>query len=302
MSKSNSLSRKLGLGTVQFGADYGAVNKSGQVSSKQLKKILAIANRAGIKLFDTASGYDQSEAVLGRFLHSYDDARVVTKSPHFHSSNTTKSDVEFLRSTFERSLQRLEIDSAYGLLVHRGINLLRPASERLWDELESLKAQNKVQNIGVSVYTPEELDRVLDIFSIDLVQLPMNLLDQRFNKSGHLRQLNDAGIEVHVRSALLQGILVTEPSQLPDYFARLRPHLNAMRQQAAELGISMLAMALRYVLCFDEVGIVLVGVDSAAQLVENLQAVEHPIPTKWNPERWAIDDLCWIDPSVWQLG
>jgi len=302
MPDNTPLGTKLGLGTVQFGMAYGVANQSGRVSGNQLEKIMTLAHRNGISLFDTAPAYDRSEAVLGEFLDSYSNAQVVTKTPHFLSTKTTESDIEMLRSTFDQSLEQLRVDSIYGLLIHRGTDLLRPDSNLLWAEMENLKAQKKVQRLGVSVYTPEELSSVLDEFAVDVVQLPMNILDQRFKKSGQLEQLEDAGIEVHVRSALLQGVLVTDPSQLPDYFDALRPHLRLLGQQATKLGVSMLAMALNYVLRLDEVGTVLVGVDSERQLLEILNAVTPQIPTDWDWERWAVDDARWVNPSEWKLG
>jgi len=302
MSNSESLSTKLGLGTVQFGMAYGVANKSGRVSGNQLERIMALARRREIRVFDTAPGYEQSETVLGQVLIDYDGAQVVTKTPHFHSSKISELDVELLRTTFDQSLMRLRVDSVYGLLFHRGADLLKPNSNLLWAEVENLKARNKVMRVGVSVYSPEELSSLLSNFAIDLVQLPMNILDQRFEKSGQLEQLCDAGIDVHVRSTFLQGVLVTDPLQLPEYFDALRPRLQSLAKQAAEWDVSMLAMALNYVLRVDQVGTVLVGVDSELQLLEILNAVEASIATDVDWERWAADESRWVNPSEWKLG
>ena len=110
MSDSTSFHRKLGLGTVQFGMAYGVANKTGRVSDKQLQKIMALARRIGIDLFDTAPVYGRSEAVLGPYLGHYNSMRVVTKTPHFNSAKITEADRLLLRSTFERSLERLQVD------------------------------------------------------------------------------------------------------------------------------------------------------------------------------------------------
>ena len=69
---------KLGLGTVQFGCNYGISNKKGQVPYEEIKKILEYAQNVGIDTLDTASLYGNSEKVLGQF--NLDNFKVVTKT------------------------------------------------------------------------------------------------------------------------------------------------------------------------------------------------------------------------------
>ena len=69
---------KLGLGTVQFGCNYGISNKKGQVPYEEIRKILEYAQEVGIDTLDTASLYGNSEKVLGRF--NIDNFKVVTKA------------------------------------------------------------------------------------------------------------------------------------------------------------------------------------------------------------------------------
>ena len=56
---------KISLGTVQFGLDYGITNHSGQVTIDEVKNILNYAKGKSIDTLDTASGYGNSEQVLG---------------------------------------------------------------------------------------------------------------------------------------------------------------------------------------------------------------------------------------------
>ena len=252
-------------------------------------------------MFDTAPAYDQSEAVLGEYTSTRKDMRIVTKTPHFKTPKTTAADVTVLRSTFEQSVNHLQVESVHGLLLHNGANLLRPDSHLLWDGLEALKSENKVRRIGVSVYTPEELQGVLESFPVDIVQLPANILDQRFSRCGLIRQLSEAGIEVHARSAFLQGVLLSDPETLGDYFNQLKPHLVALRQTAADAGVSMLQLTLNYVLHMREIGAVLVGVAGVAQFQQILGSVndEFRVDTDW--ERWAVNETCWLNPGEWKL-
>ena len=68
--------------------------------------------------------------------------------------------------------------------------------------------QNKiVPNTGVSVYTKEDIELVLESeFIPDVIQLPINILDNSFYKNGTLKDLHTKGIEIHARSIFLQGL------------------------------------------------------------------------------------------------
>ena len=57
---------KLALGTVQFGLDYGVTNYNGQVATREVRNILDYAKDNGIDTLDTASGYGNSEKILGK--------------------------------------------------------------------------------------------------------------------------------------------------------------------------------------------------------------------------------------------
>lgn len=89
--------------------------------------------------------------------------------------------------------------------MHRADDLFVPGGERLMAALTDLKQQGLVAKIGVSVYNAEQIDQVLDRFAIDLVQLPISVLDQRLLRSGHLRKLKSAGVEVHARSVFCRA-------------------------------------------------------------------------------------------------
>lgn len=294
-------SQKLGLGTVQFGMNYGVSNKRGQVSGVELNNIMSVAKSTGINLFDTAPGYGDSETAISSYIQD-ENSNVVTKTPHFKGSKITKSDCIQFRKSFEASLINLQVNNVHAILAHRGADLLKPGGKGLWNELEILKAENKVDSIGVSVYTPEELIELLDRYNIDIVQLPLNLLDQRFVRTGLLKVLRNLGIEVHVRSAFLQGLLLMEPKVIPKYFTGLVPHIESMRKEVESTGSSMLSIALNLGLNLQEVDTVLVGVDSSDQLKQIVQAANSPVPDSFDWDRWAIDELCWIDPNNWKVN
>ena len=57
---------KLGLGTVQFGMNYGVANETGKINLSEAKKIFQLAKDHNINLIDTAITYGDSQKVIGK--------------------------------------------------------------------------------------------------------------------------------------------------------------------------------------------------------------------------------------------
>jgi aryl-alcohol dehydrogenase-like predicted oxidoreductase len=155
-----------------------------------------------------------------------------------------------------------------------------------------------VQKIGVSIYDPADLDELMQAMEIDLVQAPYNVFDRRLFRSGWLDRLHRQGVEVHARSAFLQGLLLMRESELPSQFAPWRPLLSLWAQWRREQGLSAVRASLGFVLRTAGIDRVIVGVETAAQLqeiVDNAWALENDVPAGL-----ACDDCDLIDPSLWK--
>src|SRR5262245_8105630 len=114
------MSRRLALGTVQFGLRYGIANEIGQVGRDQAAAILAHAHAAEVDTLDTAIGYGQSEQRLGEI--GVAGWRVVSKLPSIPESCADVS--RWVHESLDGSLSRLGIPKLYGLLLHRPQELL----------------------------------------------------------------------------------------------------------------------------------------------------------------------------------
>jgi len=286
--------RKIALGTVQFGLDYGVSNETGQVSLFEAKRILLVAKENVIDLLDTAIAYGNSEEVLGKA--GVDEFRVVTKlpSPIDNQANVTHWATQHVRE----SLQRLGQKKLYGLLLHRAEDLSGSKGGQLVQALADLKNDGFVQKIGVSIYSPDELDEVYKKIKIDLVQAPLNVVDRRLQSSGWLDRLKDDGVEVHTRSAFLQGLLLMERSKIPLKFSRWSNLWDRWHEELNVQGVSPLAASLAYPLSLEQVDRVIVGVDSAKQLSEILESAES---ANQGPDTSFMrsTDLDLINPSKW---
>ena len=165
---------KLALGTVQFGLKYGVANQTGQVSRSEAKAILQLALANEIDTIDTAIAYGESESCLGEV--GTENFKLITKLPPLpHESINVAA---WVNQQVNESLSRMRVSALYGLLLHRSDQLLGPNGADLFRSLQALKDKKKVQKVGVSIYSPDELS-ALKSYSFDIVQAPFNLLDQR---------------------------------------------------------------------------------------------------------------------------
>lgn len=291
----------LGLGTAQFGMKYGVTNSKGQVPFEEVGRILAIAAESGIQVLDTAPAYGSSEDVLGRALPRGHNFRIVTKTPHFRDAAISGQQAgRLVEESLDQSLARLRQPFIYGLLVHRPENLGDPFADALFETLLGLKSSGKVQKIGVSVYDAGQVDGILNKYAIDLIQIPLNVFDQRLLRSGHLKKLKQRGIEIHVRSVFLQGLLLTASEQLPHYFSPMRDHLQQYHDAIRSCHLSPLQAALAFVRNLEEVDAVLCGVTSTAQMREILDSMAAQVAAGIFSD-FAIDDEAMLNPKQWKL-
>lgn len=296
-----TMASRLVLGSVQFGMPYGATNTRGQVPLSEVAAILHRAQEAGIRLVDTAAGYGTSEAVLGDVLPGLPAIEVVTKLPPFSGSVIAEADIRAMYDTVLRSCDLLGRPALYGLLVHHSGDLSKPGGEAVAELLQRLKQDGVAVRVGVSVYDIEDVDRVLKIFRPDIVQTPINLFDQRFVQSGCVQRLKKAGIEVHARSIFLQGILLTETSLLPRYFAPFAKQFADYSSFLAEHETTPLAACLSFMMEQSGADCVLVGVTSVEELDQTLAALTQSV-TLPTMSRLASNDHALIDPRKWRLA
>jgi aryl-alcohol dehydrogenase-like predicted oxidoreductase len=284
---------KLALGTVQFGLNYGVANKVGQVDTIMASSILQLASRSGIDTLDTAIDYGNSENLLGKIgVRSW---KVVTKLPAMPQDCSSVS--EWVNSQVFGSLKRLGLNSLYGLLLHRPSQLLERGGADLYSALKRLKADGLVSKVGISVYGPEELDQLFDRYSFDLVQAPLNILDRRLLESGWTQKLEQAGIELHTRSAFLQGLLLMPANERPNIFRQWSGVWMEWDRWLYSTGLNPLQACLYFLNSISSVNRIIVGVDSSGHMLEIIQASNGKINSL--PKFPDLEDQRIINPSSW---
>jgi len=292
---------KLGLGTVQFGMNYGMSNLRGRTPPAEVDHILRLAADNGVQVLDTAAVYGDSEVVLGQLLAPDHDFRIVTKTPSFKTSTIHAADAIHLRETFHRSLENLRQGNVYGLLVHHADDLLVPGGERIFAEMQRLLEEGLVRKIGVSVYSGQQIDSILEVYTPDIVQLPLNLFDQRLLESGHLEKLKRRGVEVHARSVFLQGLLLVEPDRVPPHFRPISDELERYSRFLEENKLTRLQATLAFAAKQRDVDVILVGVTSVVELRDILSALDAISGIDLDMSALKVTDERMVNPSLWKL-
>lgn len=287
---------RLALGTVQFGLSYGITNTSGQVDAEEIARILHLGRAAGMDTLDTATAYGESEHRLGDA--GVQDWRVVTKLGE--PPPDTVSITDWVHAQVHASLVRLRLDRLAALLLHQSAALHGARGLELYQALQTLKRDGVVERIGVSIYDPEELAALDGAFALDLVQAPYNVLDRRMVTSGWLARLKTRGVEVHTRSAYLQGLLLLDAEALPRAFAQWRPLWREWNAWLARRQYTAVQACIGFVCAQPDIDRVVVGVENQRQLQEAIQASTTILDNL--PGGFACSDLKLINPARWRIA
>ena len=290
---------KLCLGTVQFGLDYGLHNEK----VRPVDTVLAVLRRAwelGVRTYDTAFAYGTAEEVLGRFLRDIprDSYRVISK---VQLSGTGASSFESqMEAQFEKSLARLGCGYLDAYLFHNAGNL---KNSDACNALMTLRDSGLIRKAGVSVYWPQEADLALSL-GMDFVQVPANLFDQRFMRCDFYERASKAGMETHIRSVFLQGLLLEKPDNIPAWLKELKPYIIKFREYCENKGRSCIEGAMMYGRITGANALV-VGVLDVPQLEECVRAFSAPIDNDWLREmamQFAQIPEEFVMPNLWKRG
>ena len=133
--------------------------------------------------------------------------------------------------------------------------------------------------------------------TFDVVQAPFNILDRRLIDSGWFGRLRDLGVELHVRSVFMQGLLLMPATLRPAKFHRWQPLWNEWDRWLRAHQLTPLEACLRYALSFNEIRRVIVGVDTPGQLKEIIAAAAGELPPV--PFGLRSTDVALLNPSNW---
>ncbi len=302
---------RLTLGTAQLGMEYGVVNEHGKPPVEQAIAMVRKAIAHGVTALDTARSYGTAEEVLGRALGGAWASRVDV---------ITKLDLSGLPADAPEAQVRERVEeSVTGSCAALGLKqlavlLLHDWQDRhswhgaVWQHLLNLRQTGRIAALGASVYEPSEALEALDDPAIEHLQIPMNVLDWRWEAAGVNRAA--AGrpeVIVHARSALLQGVLAHPASRWPavDGFHadECSQILGKLAKEFARESITDLCLA--YVRSLSWVASVVVGCETMEQLEQNLRLFRTAELSPEQCERLRQEvpraPESFLNPSKWKI-
>lgn len=287
---------KLTLGTAQFGLNYGVANKIGKIKYSEAKEIINYAEKNNIKTIDTASAYGESEKLLGQIGISGFD--VVTKLPKI--VNPIKNFENWFKDSLNLSLQRLKINKLSTIMIHNSDDLFGENGKSLIKFLYQAKENSIVDNIGISIYSPNEINKILNVFNFDVIQAPLNPFDNRIVTSGWMDELYKRDIKVHIRSIFLQGLLLMPYEKIPKYFYKFKSNLKQWHDWNINNNFTSIETCIGFINSFERIDKIIVGIDNLNQLQEIIKLINIR-DNKFKNMDLVSNDINLIDPSRWSL-
>ena len=298
---------EIGLGTWQLGADWGDVDDS------TAEKVLAAAIENGVNFFDTADCYGEglSETRLGKFAKNLSSEVVIaTKLGRFPRPGWPNNfSQEQFRKHTENSLKRLGIETLDLTQVHCPPTDLLQQGE-LFDWLRTLKQEGKIKQFGLSVESMEEAQICLQQKGLASLQIIFNIFRQKAITS-IFKEAQEKKVAIIVRLPLASGLLSGKMNQRSTFSENDHRNFNRDGQKfnvgetfsglPFEKGLQLVdglkrftpenlsQFALRWILDFDAVSVVIPGSKNPHQVVDNCAASALP-PLK-DETRKAINDF-----------
>lgn len=273
------------LGTAQWGRDYGITNPRHRLSDQDVLDILETAQLGGIKKLDTAAGYQDALQ------------RAALLAPTFELQtkiSTHRKPVIEIRSELANTLMHLSSNQPLSCLIHDWSKLGSQERSRSLAEMVRLRESGQLEGIGISVYVREDLEHSLDELSqLDVIQLPVSLLDQRFVDSPIVSDLRNAGVKIQVRSIFLQGLLLSQPLTGGSH-----PDVLKFWQRVGVSRHSRLKFCVAFIQSQEWIDEVVIGVTSQSELAEIHDALTSSKMTE-NWKSFASTDITLVDPRKW---
>jgi len=282
------------LGTMTFGE---------QLDAEESAAIVHRARELGVTMFDTANVYTggRSEEILGRIVKPFrDEVQIATKVGSAgigRSSTEPLLDAASIERELEASLRRLDVDHIDLYYLHMPDHIT-PIAESL-EALHRLMSAGKVRHVALSNHSGWRMTEAVHVargrgFTPPVAGQPMyNLLARRIEDeyspaSAHL------GIADLIYNPLAGGLLTGKHrgASQPDGATRFGQRqsyrdrywndaqhaaVDQLERIALEAGISLIALALRWLLMRDEVTGIILGVSRLEQLEANVAAADGPV-------------------------
>lgn len=258
---------KLCLGTVQFGLDYGINNPAGKPAREDSLAMLDMAVESGIRYIDTATAYGTAEELLGEWGAAQKNVKIISKLKPNLIGDDCPDPVKAVEDEITGSMKRMKLEFLDGYLLHTPENFY---NNRIMDGLHKCKEKGLISNLGVSIYETEHALDVVKSGTVDYIQIPYSIFDQRLDKTDFFSIAKKNNVTVFARSAFLQGLILMEESRIPEHLEIAKKYLNDFDKIINRYGLSRIEAAFLFSFKHPDIDFFVFGVDNMQQLVNDI--------------------------------
>lgn len=295
---------ELCLGTVQFGMDYGIAGQK-KPSLKEAVNMLDYATQNGIMAIDTANAYGMAEEVVGEFLGKKTIPRselfIISKlKPNLLDEADKSCYYDVMKSNLVSTLRRLNTDYLDSYLLHSARYIF---DDEIIETLSRFQREGYARHVGVSVYEPKEAKKCIERENVDFMQLPFSIFDQRMRKEGVFQMEVANQMQIHSRSAFIQGLILMQEKDVPGFLGKAKPIIRKIDELCKKFGISRIALAMGFVKQQKNISHLVFGVDNLAQLKEDIECFENNISAEMIEEigrQFEDVEADIVMPSLWK--
>ncbi len=298
LGRTNLNVSELSLGTVELGLDYG-ITPGGRPDETEAARLLHRALDLGINFLDTARGYGESEAIIGRALHSRrGEFFLTTKVSSYEKEGLHGAALRArVRESVAQSLAALQADTIDVLMIHSASTEVLVRGE-LMEILADLRQAGSVRWLGASVYGEEAALAAIQSGSCDCLQLAYSLLDRRPERRT-FAAASEAEVGLVARSVLLKGALTYRYRQLPEGLQPLQLAVERLLRTAAIDLSALPELAYRFVLAQPSIHTALVGASSVAELETSVRYAEPGAVESERLQGLQLEDDQLLNPGKW---
>ena len=272
----DSFFKKFIIGGAQLGMRYGDKRNKLYESKSEQKKIMSLAKKFGIYKIDTAQKYGSSEKNIGINKKYFRKNLFIISKFDLEKFDKEKISLYFfIKNNLKKTLKKLNTKKIDVLMIHR-FQDLKVYKNKLIAALNEIKKNKLINEVGISVYNPSELKYSCKFKLIKNIQIPFNILDNRWLKPSVFRYLNKKKIKIYVRSIFLRGLLLN--TNVPSEFKKISKKIDLMFQKYIIRfnRVSKIDLCLAYVKSFKWIDYFVIGFISHKQFEEILLNYKNP--------------------------
>ncbi len=181
------------------------------------------------------------------------------------------------------------------MLIHSYKNLVELNKRKYIDSLKKVKSKGLVNNIGISLYKSNEVNKILKFWKPDVVQLPYNVFNRDIEKK-ILPLLIRKRIKVQIRSVFLQGLLTR--IKRPKKFLKWKKYFDEWFKWCQKNNLESKTAALLFVKGNKTIDKIIIGFESSNQFKDILKIKK--IKKQYSFPKIKCKDRKLLDPSYWK--